>query len=204
VRSCATAAVVAIALLSGALAQPLADGELVNALRQGGYVLVMRHANSPRTPPDRATADPGNTTLERQLSETGHRTASTMGGALKTLGIPIGDVLSSPTFRTLETVRDAGFGTAKTFGELAEGGQAMKSSSGEDAVRFLRARSAEIPRANTNTIIVTHLPNIQSAFGDEAEDFDEGEVLVLRPDGRTGRPVARVKIGEWPRLATRH
>ena len=195
------AAAVAIAASGGAWAQSLSGGELVSALRQGGYVLVMRHANSPQTRPDSTIAAPGNTRLERQLNENGHKTAQAMGEALKTLRIPIGEVLSSPTFRTLETVRDAGFGAAKTFNELGDGSQGYEISSFEDGARFMRARSAEVPRTGTNTIIVTHLPNMEYAFGDNASDIDEGEALVLRPDGKNGTPVTRVKIEEWPRFA---
>ena len=200
-RNCAMAAAVVIAACGGAWAQSLSGSELVGALRQGGYVLVMRHANSPQTRPDATIAAPGNTRLERQLNENGHKTAQAMGEALKVLRIPIGTVLSSPTFRTRETVRGLAVGTATTFNELGDGSQGYEISSFEDGARFMRARSAEIPRAGTNTLIVTHLPNIEYAFGDSASDIDEGEALVVRPDGRNGTPVARIKIEEWPRLA---
>ena len=201
-RMCVMAAAVAIGS-GGAFAQSLAGSDLVNALRQGGYVLVMRHANSPQTRPDATIVAPGNTRLERQLNENGHKTARAMGEALKALRIPVGEVLSSPTFRTLETVRDLGLGTAKTFNELGDGSQGYEISSFEDGARFMRARSAEIPRTGTNTFIVTHLPNLEYAFGDSAGDIDEGEALVVRPDGRNGTPVGRIKIEEWPRLAAR-
>src|SRR5688572_9990441 len=49
-RICVMAAAVAIAS-GGSFAQSLAGRDLVDALRQGGYVLVMRHANSPQTRP---------------------------------------------------------------------------------------------------------------------------------------------------------
>lgn len=39
-----------------ASAQTLAGDALVKALRQGGYVLVMRHASSPRDRPTKETA----------------------------------------------------------------------------------------------------------------------------------------------------
>ena len=53
--------------------------ELVKSLRQGGYVLVMRHASSPATPPAKMDADPENTGLERQLDEKGRKSAKAMG-----------------------------------------------------------------------------------------------------------------------------
>ena len=200
-KSCALAAAVAIAAWGSAWAQPTSSNELVAALKQGGYVLVMRHADSPAVRPDATTAAPGNTRLERQLNENGHKTAKAMGEALRALGIRVGEVLSSPTFRTRETVADAGFGTPKLFTELGDGSEGYEVASFKDANLFLRARAAEVPPAGTNTVIVTHLPNIEFGFGDSAGDIDQGEALVVRPDGRNGTPLGRIKIDEWPRLA---
>ncbi len=202
-RTCVLAAAAAGMVSGGAGAQSLSGSDLVNALRQGGYVFVMRHANSPQTRPDATTVAPGNTRLERQLNENGHKTAQAMGEALKALRIPVGDVLSSPTFRTLETVRDVGLGSAKTSNDLGDGSQGYEISSYEDGARFMLARAAEVPRAGANTFIVTHLPNIEYAFGDSFRDVAEGEAVVIRPDGTNWTLVGRIRIDEWPRLAGR-
>ena len=82
---------------------------LVNALRQGGYVIVMRHASSPREVPDKQTANPDNVKPERQLDQEGRSTATAMGKALRDLKIPVGAVFTSPTYRALETIRYAQF-----------------------------------------------------------------------------------------------
>ena len=200
-RGCVIAAAMAIAACGAASAQSLSGSELVAALKQGGYVLVMRHANSPQVRPDASTVAPGNTRLERQLNENGHKTAHAMGAALKTLRIPIGSVLSSPTFRTLETVRELAVGMPDTFNLLGDGSQGYEFSSFEDSARFLRVRSSELPRTGTNTLIVTHLPNFQAAFGDSTDDIEEGEAIVFKPDGAAGTPVGRIKIDEWPKFA---
>lgn len=50
-----------------AQAQTLTGGALVKALERGGYMIVMRHANSPRVAPDAPTANPDNVNRERQL-----------------------------------------------------------------------------------------------------------------------------------------
>jgi hypothetical protein len=47
--------------------ESLSGKELVSALRAGGYVILMRHVSSPRTPPDRAQANADNVQHERQL-----------------------------------------------------------------------------------------------------------------------------------------
>jgi len=64
-------------------AQTLSGDGLVSALRHGGYVIVMRHASSPREVPDKQTANADNVNLERQLDQNGRTTAIAMGQALR-------------------------------------------------------------------------------------------------------------------------
>ena len=106
---------------------------LVASLKQGGYVLVMRHASSPREVPDKQTANADNVKLERQLDEAGRRTATAMGKALRDLKIPVGEVLSSPTYRALETVKLAQLPNAQPHAELGDGGQSMQGASDPQA-----------------------------------------------------------------------
>jgi hypothetical protein len=97
----------AVAVLSTSVVhgQTLSGDALTKFLRQRGYVLVMRHASSPREAPDKQTANTDNVKLERQLDDDGRRGSTAMGQALRKLKIPIGGVLTSPTYRALETVR---------------------------------------------------------------------------------------------------
>jgi phosphohistidine phosphatase SixA len=185
--------------VAAADAQSLFGAALTNALRQGGYVLVMRHANSPAQPPAREAADPENVKLERQLDSAGRDTARAMGEAVKASRIPVGEVLSSPTYRALQTVQLASLGNAKIFAELDEGAAGMQSNADAARVAWLKGRIAEAPRAGTNTILVTHAPNIKGAFGVDAA---AGETLVFCPDGKGGASqMARIKIEDWPALA---
>ena len=187
-----------------AQADPLSGAALVTALRQGGYVVVMRHASSPDAPPTAASADPANTGLERQLDEVGRSSAQAMGRAIKTLSIPVGAVWSSPTYRALETVRLAGLPGPTTAVELGDGGHSMQATSKGQAA-WLQAKVAEKPRAGTNTIIVTQYPNIQDAFGPSAAGLTGGDALIVRPgDAGEDEIVGRVRIAEWPGLAAQH
>jgi phosphohistidine phosphatase SixA len=195
----AIAAIIAGSAAEGA--DQLSGSGLVTALRQGGYILVMRHASSPEAKPDKAVADPENTNLERQLDQTGRDTARAMGEAFKKLEIPVGTVLSSPTYRALETVRLASFGRPQTFPEIGDGGQSMQRIK-EAPAEWLRNRAGELPRAGTDTVIVTHMPNIAAAFGAATNGAGDGETFVFRPDGKgSAELVARVKVDEWPALA---
>ena len=180
-------------------AQMISGPALMNALKQGGYVLVMRHANSPAQPPAKAAADPRNVKLERELDQMGRDTARAMGEAVKALRLPVGDVFSSPTFRAHQTVELVGFGTAKDVTELDEGAAGMQAIPEAARISWLKTKIGEAPRAGTNTILVTHAPNIKGAFGVDAA---AGDTLVFKPDGRGGAvQVARLAIGDWPALA---
>jgi phosphohistidine phosphatase SixA len=198
-----TVVLVALTFAGALRAQSLSGAGLVAALRQGGYVLVMRHASSPLATPDKDTADPENTALERQLDESGRETAREMGIAIKQLGIPIGTVFSSPAYRALETVRLASLGTPRPVPELNVGAQNMTQAAA-DTTRsaWLRKEVGEGTRRGTDTLIVTHAPNIIAAFRDSASGLVDGETMVFRPDGQGGATlVARVKIEEWGHLA---
>jgi phosphohistidine phosphatase SixA len=202
-RDLALVAAIASALLvtSAASAQQLQGKSLVNALQRGGYVILMRHANAPRELPSAQTADPENVHLERQLDENGRTTAVAFGKALRDLKIPIGLVLSSPTYRAFETARYAQLPSPKAIPELGDNGQSMQITK-ESQAAWLQKQVTEFP-SGSNTILITHQPNIAGAFPQWADSLSEGEALILGPDGKGGaRLIARVKIEEWPKLGT--
>lgn len=199
-RSAPLLAVVALLLMVRPVsAQTLAGEALVKALRQGGYVLVMRHTSSPREAPSQATANPENVRLERQLDATGRATAKAMGDALRRLKIPIGSVFTSPTYRALETVRLAQLPSPRSQAELGDGGQSMGGVSEAQSV-WLKQQVLALP-TGTNTILVTHLPNMAKAFPQDTSGLSDGETLVFGADGKGGSTlVARIKIEQWPTM----
>jgi phosphohistidine phosphatase SixA len=189
-------------LLAGAIAhaQELQGKALVTALQHGGYVILMRHANSPRELPTAQTADPENVKLERQLDEEGRTTAVAFGKALRDLKIPIGKVFSSPTYRALEMVRYSQLPNAQATPEIGDNGTSMQNTK-ESQAAWLQKQAAQFT-PGTNTIIITHQPNIAGAFPQWSAGLAEGEALILAPDGNGGaKLVARLKIEEWPKLA---
>ena len=185
--------------VSAMAGQTSSRDELIGRLREGGYVLVMRHASSPREAPSSNAANADNTKLERQLDEAGRRGATTMGEAIRVLRIPIGVVLTSPTYRAMETVRLARLGAPTTVSELGDGGQSMQGIT-EAQAAWLRARVTETPRSG-NTILVTHQPNLSRAFPDWGSSVADGETVILRPDGKGASAlIGRIPIEEWSRL----
>jgi phosphohistidine phosphatase SixA len=182
-----------------AQAQSLSGDALVSALRGGGYVIVMRHASSPRTPPPEVNAD--NVNHERQLDADGRAAATAMGEALQRLRIPLGQVLISPTYRALETARLARFNMPTVRVELGEGAEGMQVGSGTRG-EWLRRLAAIPPQAGTDTLIITHFPNITEAFPHDTSGLGEGEALVVHPEHGAATVVARLKMSDWPHLGT--
>ena len=83
-----------------------------------------------------------------------------MGDALRQLRLPVGKVLSSPTYRALETARLARLPKPETFDELGDAGNSMSADLTGKRAAWLRARVAQVPKAGTDTLIITHYPRI--------------------------------------------
>lgn len=180
-------------------AQTASGPELVKSLRKGGFVIVMRHASSPREKPEFRSADPGNLNGERQLDDLGKLNAEAFGKALKHLKIPIGEVLTSPTYRAIQTARIANLNSPRPQAELGENGPNMQAASDAQAA-WLQKKVTEFP-SGTNMILITHLPNIAKAFPQLTPAPEDGEAIVFGPDGKGGAAVvARIKIDEWPKM----
>jgi hypothetical protein len=100
----------------------LSQAEWINSLRQGGYVIVLRHG---ATPTDQADTDPlhlENVAQQRQLNDKGREQARMMGAAMRKLNIPVGQVHTSAFNRAVETGQLLGFGEVKPSLDFAEGG----------------------------------------------------------------------------------
>ena len=187
---------------NSAHSQTALDADLIRQLREGGYVIVMRHASAPRAAPDAATARPANANRERQLDDVGLATAAAMGEALRALKIPIGEVLVSPTFRALETAERLSLGEPRPVAELGDGGRDMRADTEGVRSAWLRSHAATSPPAGSNKLMITHVPNLVGAFGETMANTGDGEALIVDPRGGEPDIVARVPIEDWPKLAT--
>ena len=184
-------------------AEPATPDELVPELRNGGYVLFVRH---PATNPDQADTDPlhlDNVKAQRQLSDKGRAQARTLGEALRALKIPVEKVISSKFNRAVEAAKLLDVGEVVPELDVAEGGLVVSTHENERRAKALRALLSTPPADGKNLVIVSHKPNLQDAAGKEFGDLAEAEVVVFKPlgDGKF-RVVARVPSPEtWSRWA---
>jgi broad specificity phosphatase PhoE len=177
------------------------DKDVANALRSGGLVIVVRHG---ATFPDQADTDPWhpeNIAAQRNLNDKGKALAKSFGDALRQIGVPVGKVYTSLFNRAYETAVLAGFSDIEKTADLTEGGLVVSPNENNRRADALRKMLGTAPTSGTDTIIITHKPNIVDALGKDWFDVKEGEASIFRPQNGSYQLIARVQMDEWPRLA---
>ncbi len=194
-------------LAAVALAVPLPsvadDSDVPGVLRAGGLVILMRHG--PTNP---------NQAGERNLNDAGKAMARNFGEALRQMWVPVGKVYTSELSRAYQMAVLAGFTVIEKTPDLTETSASMGKPADIEAGRTvssdektrrsdaLRKMLGTAPDAGTNTIIVTHKPNIIDALGEGFADIREGEAAIFRPASNGSyRLIARVQIEKWPKFA---
>src|SRR5436309_9827217 len=106
----------ATVLFASAISTATATESIWEALRAPGSVVVLRHSYAPGgfDPP---TARLDDCSTQRNLDEAGRAQAARVGEAFRRNGVAVGDVLSSPRCRCMDTARLA-FGKAQPWGVL--------------------------------------------------------------------------------------
>jgi phosphohistidine phosphatase SixA len=201
------AAGLALTLTEPSLAQSLGQEvtisnqkQLVESLRSGGYVIVVRHG---ATFSDRADTDPfnlENIANQRNLNEKGKELAKAFGDAIRRVGIPAGEVYTSNFNRAFETAVLAGFKEIEKTTDLTEGGLVVSPDENSRRAAALRKMLAQMPEKGKNTFLITHKPNIIDALGKDWFDVKEGEASIFKPQDGEYRLVARVQMEDWPKL----
>ena len=189
-------------LFSVAASGQAAAPEWIDAVRQGGHVIVFRHG---ATYPDQADTDPlnpKNVAQQRQLNDDGKALAKAIGEAMRKLKIPVGQVVTSQFQRAIDTGTLLGFGEVKSTADVSEGGLVVSPNENNRRAQALRKLAGTPQPAGSNLVIISHKPNILDAFGKDFFDIREGEASVFKPDGNGGyRLVVRIQANEWGKLA---
>ena len=179
----------------------LAQTEWINAVRQGGHVIIFRHGATYRDQADTDPLNPSNVAKQRQLNDEGRALARSIGDAMRKLKIPVSQVHTSQFNRAVETGKLLGFGEVISSPDFTEGGLVVTPIENDRRALAMRKLATMVPPAGSNVIIVSHKPNILDAFGKDWFDVREGEASVFKPDGNGYKLVARVRADEWGKLA---
>ncbi len=171
-------------------------------MKQGGYVILMRHGATNR---DQADTDPlnmGNVAQQRLLSDKGKEVAKQVGDSFKKLGIPLGTVYTSQFNRAVETGKLISGGDVIATANVTEGGLVVTPIENDRRAGALKKLAATRSAPGKNTLIVTHKPNILDAFGKDWFEVKEGEASVFKIDA-SGKAVlaGRVQAVDWVKAA---
>jgi phosphohistidine phosphatase SixA len=169
---------------------------LLDALREGGYVIYFRHAATDQTQADNDGPDLADCALQRNLSDEGRAQAEAIGAAFRALAVPVGDVRASRYCRARETARIA-FGEAviddALTGYLAHTSAEEKERRLAALYRLLTARPER-----GNTILVAHQFNLTDLVD---VSLLEGEAAIFQPgDDGSVRLLAIMEPEDWAEL----
>ena len=168
----------------------LAGRALANALRQGGYVVYFRHTATDFSKNDAGMTSYTDCANQRPLSPQGRADARALGERIRTLKLPVGEVLASPYCRTMDTATLA-MNRATPANEIRE-------SDGGSYPGLKRLLATPVA-AGTNRWVFGHGIPFRAVAG--APHLAEGEAAVIQPGGDRWTVVARLTLSDWPALA---
>ena len=167
-----------------------ADDEFVwAALRQGGKVILLRHTHVDiREGIGRLV--PGNCAAEVNLSSSGVEQAKRIGEAFRAHGIAVGEVLTSPYCRCIDTGKLA-FGRATPVEYLLPPGVVSESRAKLNDERVLQDILNH--RGPSNLVLITHDLNIADIV---LEPAAMGDFFVVQPNGKDFDVIGKIRMGD--------
>ena len=179
------------AFLLGVLAAPLAraraadDGRAWAPLREGGHVILLRHASTVAGVGDPPVFRLGDCSTQRNLSEAGREQARRLGARIRAERVPVAKVYTSPWCRCRETARLA-FGEAEDWEPLSSFFDAPHREAAATESVLKRISGYSRRRPGGNVVMVTHNVNIAALT---KLSVGPSEMVAVRPDGCCGLKV---------------
>ncbi|HVE89573.1 MAG TPA: histidine phosphatase family protein [Burkholderiaceae bacterium] len=151
----------------------LADEALWSLLKQGGQVVLMRHAVTTPGAGDPPGFRLDDCSTQRNLTDEGRRDARSVGEEFRKRAIVVEDVLSSPWCRCLETAKLA-FGKGETSTALSN--LFTHPQNRDQQVRAMRTLITT--RRTGNRVLVSHGATVLALTG---VSLGTAEMLVVTP-----------------------
>jgi broad specificity phosphatase PhoE len=167
-------------------AQATDDAAALAAMKAGGHVALIRHADAPGPPGDPPHFRIDDCATQRNLSERGRAEARAIGQELKSEGIRVSQLWSSPWCRCLETARLMDLGVAIRIEDAASNAFTQRERRAELTER-MRVLIAEWREAGT-LVVSTHGANILALTGISPR---AGEIVVV---DRLAQVVGRIAV----------
>jgi phosphohistidine phosphatase SixA len=160
----------------------------LKALRAGGHVALMRHADAPGGVGDPPGFRVDDCTTQRNLSAKGRADAAKIGSRLKREGIAFEKILSSPWCRCTDTAALLNLGPVEA--EATFGNVVVLRDQRDTLTAGARALIAKW-NGPSNLLVVTHGANIAALT---AISPASGEIVVVRSGKGSVQPVGRLLL----------
>ncbi len=178
-------------LLTFSARRALSDDEHVwAALKQGGKVVLLRHTHVDIREGIGHLA-PGNCAEEVNLSTSGIEQAKRLGEAFRAYGIVVGEVLTSPYCRCIDTGRLA-FGRATPVQYLKPPGVVSEDQAKLNQDRVVQEILKHHDRSNL--VMITHDLNIANIMLEDTVPI--GEFFVVQPNEANFDVIGKIRMGD--------
>jgi phosphohistidine phosphatase SixA len=168
-----------------------ADDERVwAALKQGGKVILLRHTHVDIRE-GIGHLEPGNCAAEVNLSTSGVEQAKRIGEAFRAHGIAVGEVLTSPYCRCIDTGKLA-FGRATPVQYLKPPGVVSEDQAKLNQEQVVQQILKH--RDSSNLIMITHDLNISNVVLEDTVPM--GEFFVVQPNGADFDVIGKIRLGD--------
>lgn len=173
--------------------------EQLAKLRDGGYVIYMRHGKTDPSQPDLPNVDFNDCSTQRLLSDEGRKMAADIGKHLRSLRIPIQDIYVSPMCRTRESARLV-FGPEARLIILNElfSSTNQTSEQKKPIIATTRRLLSEKTAAGSNRFILAHAPNLADTMGYFPKV--EATVVFFKPLGGSFEYLGSIRPEQWSGL----
>lgn len=158
---------------------------LLEAMRRGGLMMVLRHMEADDGSDDFAHPDFWrDCAKQRGLSRQGLSDARAVGAAMRRLGLPVGRVVSSPLCRAHRCAEALGLGDVHVD-ERASYYEKWAADGMEPGPFIAAYREVlhEPPPTGTTTVVVTHAQRVPYTVHPVFDWMEQGSCAVLEPRG---------------------
>jgi phosphohistidine phosphatase SixA len=166
------------------------DEQVWAALKQGGKVILLRHTHVDIREGIGHLAS-GNCAEEVNLSPRGVEQAKRIGEAFRAHSIAVGEVLSSPYCRCIDTGKLA-FGRAMPVQFLRPPGTVSESQAKLDQERVVQEILKH--RDSSNLVMITHDLNISDVVLEDTVPM--GEFFVVQPNGTDFDVIGKIELSK--------
>ena len=173
--------------------------EQFNAVRQGGFVIYMRHGKTDPRQPDQLDIDFNDCSTQRLLSDEGRSMTSRIGKYIRNAHIPIDEIFVSPMCRTQESA-ELVFGKnihPIVLNDLFSSTNQTSEQKKPIIATTQRLLSSTV-KSGSNRFILAHAPNLADTMGYFPKA--EATVVIFSPKGDTFEYIGSIRPEMWPEL----